>query len=260
MRSDLSKRTAVGYRQRMQDCTAVLLPGNMCDARVWPAAVRAGLGGRRTADADLTGDATIAGMAARALAATPGPLLPVGFSMGGIVALEMTRQAPGRIVGLVLADTNPGADLPERAAVRPAQQDRVRAGELARIVADELKPNYLAAANRGDAALKALLFDMAIGLGPAVFCRQSEALRTRADNTAVLDAFAGPVLLLVGAEDALCPPAWHEAMAARCRGATLRIVAGAGHMLPLEEPHVVAHHLGDWLAAAATAGERPCQS
>jgi len=231
----------------MNQKTAVLLPGNMCDARVWPAAVHAAFGRMNLVDADLTADTTIAAMAARILADVSGPLLPVGFSMGGIVALEMARQAPARVVGLVLADTNAGADRPERAAVRPAQQARVRAGELATIVADELKPNYLAATSRDDAALKTLLFDMAIGLGAEVFCRQSEALRTRVDNTAVLDEFGGPVLLLVGAEDALCPPAWHEAMAARCARATLRIIAGAGHMLPLEQPQAFAAATGAWL-------------
>lgn len=235
----------------------LLIPGNMCDARVWPDAVRAAFDGVTVLDADLTRDGTIAALAARALALTAGPLLPIGFSMGGIVALEMARQAPERICGLVLADANSGADLPERAVVRPAQQARVRGGELATIVADELKPNYLAAANRGDAALKALLFDMAIGLGDDVFCRQSEALRTRADNSAVLDDFAGPVLLLVGAEDALCPPAWHTAVAARARHPTLHIVAGAGHMLPLEQPVAVARHLTDWLAATGIAGIKP---
>ena len=242
-------------RQRV----VVLLPGNMCDARVWPDAMRAALRSGAVIDADLTRDDTIGAMAARALTLAAGPLLLIGFSMGGIVALEMARQAPERVCGLVLADTNSGADLPERAAVRPAQQARVGGGALAVIVADELKPNYLAAANCGDAALKTLLFDMAMGLGDAVFCRQSEALRTRADNAAVLDAFAGPVLLLVGAEDALCPPAYHKAMAARCRRPTLRIVAGAGHMLPLEQPHAVRHHLGEWLAATGLAGpeERP---
>ena len=246
----------------MQDSlSAVLLPGNMCDARVWPPAVRAALDGLTVVDADLTRDDTIAAMAARALDATGGPILALGFSMGGIVALEMARQAPARMRGLVLADTNPGADLPVRAAVRPAQQARVRSGELATIVADELKPNYLAAANRADDALRALLFDMAIGLGDDVFCRQSEALRTRADNSAVLDDFADPVLLLAGAEDVLCPPAWHTAMAARARHSTLHIVAGAGHMLPLEQPRVVARHVSGWLAATGIGGiehrERP---
>lgn len=239
--------------------TAVLIPGNMCDARLWrggddATATLLRAAGFVVAEAAPPAEPTIAAMATAVLATVAGPLLPVGFSMGGIVALEMARQAPERIVGLVLADTNAGPDRPERAAARPAQQARVRAGELAAIVANELKPNYLAQARRGDTALKTVLLDMALDAGPAVFCSQSEALRTRPDANPVLDAFAGRVLLIVGEEDALCPPDWHAAMARRCRRATLRIVAGAGHMTPLEQPAAFAAALRDWLE------EDPCRS
>ncbi|MDZ7589037.1 MAG: alpha/beta hydrolase [Parasphingorhabdus sp.] len=229
----------------MNQPTMVLLPGNMCDARLWSGF--SGMSDVPAVHADLTRDGSITGMAARTLAANRGDMVLAGFSMGGIVALEMARQAPERIRGLILADTNAGADLPERAAARPAQQERVRNGELATIIADELKPVYLAAQNRNNHAMKELLFDMAMGLGDEVFIRQSEALRTRADLGPVLNSFAGPVLLLCGGEDALCPPAWHQAMAARCKDGEVHVVAGAGHLLPLEQPQQFRTIVSDWL-------------
>ena len=67
--------------------TPILLPGNMCDARLWTGAVLSALPG--AIDADLSLDNSIAEMAARTLAASEGPLLSVGFSMGAIVAVEM---------------------------------------------------------------------------------------------------------------------------------------------------------------------------
>ena len=135
--------------------TPVLLPGNMCDARLWRGwdeAVIRMLNDQQfspTFDADLTRDDTIAAMAERTLAATTGRLLPIGFSMGAIVAVEMAVQAPERIAGLVLAGYNATADLPERAAHRPVQQAEVRAGGLERVLVEELKPNYLAAQQPG---------------------------------------------------------------------------------------------------------------
>lgn len=150
--------------------TPVLLPGNMCDARVWTDAVRDIL--PAAMDADLTRDDTIAAMAARALAAADGPLLPIGFSMGAIVAVEMWCQAPTHIAGLVLVGYNATADLPERAAQRPVQQAEVQSGGLERVLVEELKPNYLAATRRGDAALLDLLRDM----GPA---RQGRVRRAK---------------------------------------------------------------------------------
>ncbi len=227
--------------------TPLLIPGNMCDARLWTKVVRAALPG--AVDTDTTRDDTIAAMAARALAQVDGPVLPVGFSMGAIVALEMARQAPDRIAGLVLLNANPAADLPERAAVRPRQQADVRAGRLEAVVVGELKPRYLARANRGDRVLLDLLRAMAMNLGPDVFVAQSEALRTRADLRPVLSELDVPVLVACGVEDALCPPEWHEAIAVQARHATLHLVADAGHMLPLERPGMLADIITDWRAA-----------
>jgi len=233
--------------------TPVLLAGNMCDARLWRgsgAVLASMLSAHFSAepfDADLTKDASIAQMAARALADTKGRLLPIGFSMGAIVAVEMARQASDRIAGLGLAGFNATADLPDRAARRPVQQAEVRDGGLERVLVEELKPNYLAAANRGDAELLALLRDMGMGLGRDVFVRQSEALRTRDDLRPVLPNLSMPVLYLCGAEDTLCPPEWHRQWVSVTRDARFHEVAGAGHMLPLEAPQQFATLIDHWL-------------
>jgi pimeloyl-ACP methyl ester carboxylesterase len=225
--------------------TPVFLPGNMCDARLWTAEVRALLSG--ALDADLTRDDRIAAMAERALAATNGQLLPVGFSLGAIVAVEMAVQAPERIVGLVLSGYNATADLPERAAHRPAQQGEVLAGGLERVLVEELKPNYLAAQNRTDSALRVLLRDMGMGLGADVFVRQSEALRLREDRRAAIAALDIPVLYLCGQDDTLCTPAWHQIWASMTPKSQFREISGAGHMLPLEAPKAFAATIGHWL-------------
>ena len=234
--------------------TPILLPGNMCDARLWRgggeanAKMMAERGLITAHDADLTQDDSIAEMAARALRTSDGPLLPIGFSMGAIVAVEMAVQAPERIAGLVLAGYNATADLPERAAHRPVQQAAVRAGELERVLVEELKPNYLAESNRNNMGLLALLRDMGMALGVDVFVRQSEALRLRADRQNALMALTVPVLYLCGAEDALCPPAWHRRWAVMTPRARFVEVPGAGHMLPLETPSEFAAITAHWLS------------
>lgn len=236
----------------MNPAAAILLPGNMCDARLWGGGghlLRTALDDRSIvcADADLTCDDSIAAMAARALAATDGPVLAIGFSMGAIVAVEMAAQAPERVAGLVLAGYNATADLPERAAIRPLQQAEVLAGGLERVLVEELKPNYLAQCNRSDRSLLTLLRDMGLGLGEDVFVRQSEALRLRRDRRPALRKLKVPVLYLCGLEDGLCPPDWHRQWATMTAGAGLAMVAGAGHMLPLEQPRAFAEAIGQWL-------------
>ena len=232
--------------------TVLLIPGNMCDARLWNGGdgiLRKQLAERGivTKDVDPAQDATISAMAQRTLSVVDGPVLPVGFSMGAIIALAMARLAPGRIAAMALFGLNAGADLPERSAARLRQQAEVRDGGLERVIVEELKPNYLAKANRFDHALLVLLRDMGMALGPDVFLAQSEALRTRADLRGVLRAAQVPILLGCGLEDDLCPPAWHRDWAARAPDSRLAIFARAGHMLPLEAPQEFADTVIAWL-------------
>jgi pimeloyl-ACP methyl ester carboxylesterase len=229
----------------------LFLPGNMCDERLWEGVAPAFSGtGRALHFADLTGQSSIEEMAGAVLAGAPeGRFVAVGFSMGAIAALALARRAPERLAGLVLIALNASADLPERSAVRPGQQRRVAEGGLAQVVAEELKPNYLAAANRRDPALLRLTMQMALDLGPEVFVRQSEALRTRPDLRPVLDGLAVPTLLLCGAEDALCPPQWHRDWAERVgASARVEVIEGAGHLLPLERPVETRQALLGWLS------------
>ncbi|RVT41997.1 alpha/beta fold hydrolase [Sphingobium algorifonticola] len=233
----------------MSKASLLLLPGNMCDARLWAGLqARLAQAGHDSRVGDLSRQSTIADMAADMLDETPGVVIPVGFSMGAIVALEMMRQAPARLAAIGLLALNASADLPERAAVRPRQQSDVRSGGLAEVVADELKPHYLAQAQAQDSALRALVLDMALGLGPDVFVRQSEALRTRADLRPVLGGITRPAFVACGDEDRLCSPEWHRDWAARIGpAASLHVIPNAGHLLPLEQPDALADALIAWL-------------
>lgn len=226
--------------------TPVLLPGNMCDWRLWTDELRDVLPG--PIDADLSLDNSIASMAERTLAANEGVVLPVGFSMGAIVAMEMWVQAPERIAGLVLLGYNATADLPERAAHRPRQQEEALGGGLERVLVEELKPNYLAARHRRNLSLLELLRDMGMSLGADVFVRQSEALRLRDDRVAVLPQIAVPIFYGCGADDALCAPTLHRRWQELTPDAAFEKFEGAGHMLPLEAPDVLASSISNWLA------------
>lgn len=236
----------------MKELAAILIPGNMCDARMWNGGdncIRGclhGLTGQPPVDADVFRDNSIADMADRSLATTDGPLLLVGFSMGAIVAVEMAVLAPDRVRGLVLAGFNASADLPERAAQRPSQQCAVRQGHLRQIVVEQLKPNYLAASNRREEALRAILTDMAMAVGPDAFVAQSEALQMRKNRIPDLSQIRCPVLFLTGREDVLCPPEWHQRWAALTPGSQVEVIENAGHMAPLEQPLGFAQSISDW--------------
>lgn len=228
----------------------LLLPGNMCDARLWSggedAITRAiNACGLAFTCVDFHDDATITQMALRALRSRDGPLIPIGFSMGGIVALEMARLAQDRIVALALIDTTSHPDT--RGTERLRQQDDVRAGHLQRIVTDEMKPSYLAPCHAKDTTMLDLLCGMAMDLGPDIFITQSEALRTRADLTPILAELTVPTIIASGSDDILCSPQRHREMAAAISNAQLHLIPDSGHILPLEQPHILARLLSQFL-------------
>lgn len=222
----------------------VLIPGMMCDARMW-GGIDAGLG-VPVLHHIPTGAETMSALAALFLADAPPRFHLAGLSMGGILAMEILRQAPTRVDRLALLDTNPRAETPEVQASREPQIARALGGDLDSVMRDDMKPNYLAP-GPNKAAILDLCMDMARSLGPEVFARQSRALRDRADQQATLAAFKGPALVLMGAEDKLCPLDRHQLMHALMPQSRLHIIPGAAHLPPLERPAQTARALGDWL-------------
>jgi pimeloyl-ACP methyl ester carboxylesterase len=216
----------------------------MCDARMW-GPVMGGFTGRAVLHAPLTEGDTMAALADAVLALAPPRFAMAGLSMGGIVAMEVLRRAPERVERMALLDTNALAEAPEVGKRRSGQIERALAGDLDGVMRDEMKPNYLA--DRSDLALLDLCMDMARGLGPDVFRRQSLALRDRPDQTATLAAFKGPALVLMGEHDRPCPRDRHDLMHRLMPQSRLVVIEGAGHLPTLERPEQTTVALRRWL-------------
>ena len=236
----------------------LLLPGMMCDARLWAPQLAAFSHERAVMCAPLPGETT-AEMAGSVLSHAPPRFALAGLSMGGIVAMEIVHRAPERVERLALLDTNPLAERPEVAARRGPQIEAVRAGRLREVMRDEMKPNYLAPGPRR-AEVLATVMEMAMAAGPAAFEAQSRALMSRPDRTAALAAYPGPALVLCGRHDALCPVERHEAMAALLRRSEIAVIEGAGHLPTLEKPEATNAALGRWLSARQEHGTAPSAS
>ncbi|MGN6608772.1 MAG: alpha/beta fold hydrolase [Jatrophihabitans sp.] len=225
----------------------VLLAGMLGDETVWDDVAE------RLGDAALPWparidlDDTVTAMAASVLAVAPRRFTLVGHSLGGIVALEVLRQAPQRIERLALLATSgrPPSDAQQAAWKRWGE--RVEAGEFAAVAA-ELGCATLGAPVRDDDALVERNTAMAWSVGPDGFVRQLAAQATRPDARERLASFARPVAVLSGELDDVSPPDLQRELAASCPSAELVSVPGAGHMLPLEAPDAVAAALRALLA------------
>ncbi|MFO1210376.1 MAG: alpha/beta hydrolase [Amaricoccus sp.] len=222
----------------------VLLPGMMCDARLFAPQIAALSAGRTLVVPSLTGADTMAGLAEAVLAAAPPRFALLGLSMGGILAMEIVARAPGRVERLALLDTNPFAEAPEATAARAPGMARVAAGELAAVL-DEIVPRYFPAP-RPD--LAALCRAMGLALGPAAFLSQSRALIGRADRQRALAGFSGPALVLTGEVDIVCPMDRHERMHALMPASRLAVIPGAGHLPTLEAPDPTTDEITRWLS------------
>ena len=172
-----------------------------------------------------------------------------GHSMGARVALEMWRQAPNRVERLALVSTGIHPPKTGEAEKRHALRDLGRREGAAALV-DAWLPPMIAPANR-DLPRVAGLRQMCIDAGIDVFAAQIEALLARPPVDTLLPAIACPVLVAVGSEDVWSPPEQHRAIAAAIPDARLTVVAGAGHMLPVEAPDDFNAAIADWLARPA---------
>jgi pimeloyl-ACP methyl ester carboxylesterase len=228
----------------------LLLPGLACDAAVW-APQMAALG-RSATVVHYAGARSLTAMAEQALAvAPPGRFAVAGHSMGGRVAFELHRLAPGRVERLALLDTGcqpiaTGAAGEAERAGRMALLDLARR-EGMRAMARQWARGMLHPA-RLDGPVFETVLEMFERRDPATFEAQIEALLERPDATAQLAQIACPTLLLTGAQDAWSPPAAHRAMQQAVRGARLVVVEDCGHMSTIEAPAAVNAALADWLA------------
>ena len=229
----------------------VLLPGMMCDARLFGPQIAALSHVMPVQVSPVNIGDTVEEIAQYVLAAAPARFGLAGLSMGGIVAMEVLRRAPDRVTRLALLDTNCQSEMPNVAAAREPQIIGAKSGRLEEIMRVEMKPNYLAPGPQRIEVLQVVM-DMALDLGPDVFVRQSRALQRRPDQQGTLRRAKTPTLVMCGEYDALCPVRRHEFIAHLMPNARLEVIAGAGHLPTLEQPQVTTGLLRRWFAPASS--------
>lgn len=226
-------------------CTLVLIPGLISDRTVWQPLADALAGRMPVHHADLTQGDSITGMARSLLDAVDGPLVVVGHSMGGRIAMEMARLAPDRIQGLVLANTG---HHPRREGEEVKRQAMVDLGYRGMDkLADAWLPPMLDPARVSDSKLMADLRAMVLRATPEMHERQIRALIDRPNASAYLPSIACPVLLIAARQDGWSPIPQHEEIAAAMQNAELVVIENAGHFAPVERPNEVTAAVTSWL-------------
>jgi len=224
----------------------LLLPGTVCDGALFAPLLEL-LDLPQALMADMTGGSSAAEQAALILSQAPERFTLLGFSLGGIVALEIAAQAPERVAGLILIDTTPRPDLPANAATRRAAAARAQAEGMDFYIL-EAWDNLVSPQSRDDEALRETILGMARRVGAQTLASQSEVAINRIDSRPRLGAIGVPTLVLAGEDEKVCPLEAHQELAQGIAGAQYFTIPQAGHFAPLENPAAVARHIRDFLA------------
>jgi pimeloyl-ACP methyl ester carboxylesterase len=228
----------------------ILLPGLAGNAAMWRAQQEALARWQPVVSDAHMRAASIPAMAATLLREHAGPLVLCGASMGGMVAMEAAKQAPGRIAGLALLGTDAGPDAPEMVALREAAIVLFAQGRAREVIA----PNVAFAFHPDHApALAASYLDFVLAAGDEQLIRQNRAVIARPDQRPHLPRLRCPVLVLVGDADRLTPPERAHEIAALVPHAELQVVPRCGHMLTMEQPEWVNAALVRWLEGLSPA-------
>jgi pimeloyl-ACP methyl ester carboxylesterase len=160
----------------------------------------------------------------------------VGLSMGGYIAFEFVRRHPDRLLGLILADTQPAADPPEVRRNRQTTAERVRELGMDEVVPGLLDKVLGATTRRGRPEVVARVREMMAAAPVPGVVGALGAMARRPDSAPTLAGIGVPTLVVVGEEDTLTPPTLAEAITAAIPAARLIRIPQAGHISPLEDP------------------------
>jgi 3-oxoadipate enol-lactonase len=175
----------------------------------------------------------------------------VGLSMGGYVALRALERNPERFRGAVLCDTRSEADSMDAKLRRFAGVATVQA-DGSGVFADAFVKSIFAPSSFSRRKEEIAAIHQIISRTPPLSIAGTLlALAARTDTTPSLVNISVPVLILVGKEDAVTPPAAAEAMHERIRGSELQVIPNAGHLSNLENPSAFNHALVGFLRRIA---------
>jgi pimeloyl-ACP methyl ester carboxylesterase len=221
----------------------VLLAGMNCTADLWSGC---GLEGSIMPTLD---EPSVDAQVTALLDTLPERFALAGLSLGAIVGMALCRHAPERVTRLCLMSTNAKAPTDVQRQGWRAWRARLAAGETAGDLQRDILGSLLSGpAQDRDPGLVGRVLRMGDDTGAARLDAQLRMQATRGDELAALPRLRMPVLVVCGTADAICPPQFHEDIAAAVPGARLASI-NAGHLSPMERPEEVGRLLRSWLNA-----------
>ncbi|MEU9048602.1 MULTISPECIES: alpha/beta fold hydrolase [unclassified Kitasatospora] len=188
------------------------------------------------------------GTVVRTLTTAERPVVVVGHSGGGYAALawaaglpvSRTAGAGGRLAGLVLVSTaSHGQDTPASEVKMMGSQLFSRALRTPWLGRRLLGQTHGPRATLEAREANRRLFASTLPQTRAACFASTQQM----DQRAGLAGITAPTVVITGTEDKVVKPAFSQELVSALPQATLHKVVGVGHMLPLETPQHIAHHV-----------------
>ena len=157
-----------------------------------------------------------------------------GLSMGGYIALNAIENYPDRFDALILSDTNCIADTPEVKEKRMKTIASIKKDGVEKFADESIKnlfaPQSFGTKNKEIAEVR----EMIVNTSKQSLYNTLRAFYERKETCGKLQDINVPVLIMVGKEDKITPPAAAQLMHEKIKDSLLFIVENAGHLSNME--------------------------
>jgi pimeloyl-ACP methyl ester carboxylesterase len=221
----------------------VFIPGTLCTSEMFmPIVSNLPF---ETKMVEFTHQDNLPDMASEVLKVADGrAFIPVGFSMGGMVAFELLRMQLPQVSGMILLNSNSHADIPGRKMARDIHLAMAQSQGIETLVRQHYLPVYF---DQPLCPESETVVKMASQLGVKTFAAQLRVLDERPDSLNVLTNFMKPLLIVGAQNDRPCPPEHQKVMAHAARQSELHILNDCGHFAPLKAPLSIANLVIKWV-------------
>jgi pimeloyl-ACP methyl ester carboxylesterase len=224
----------------------VLVPGVLCDERLFAHQIANLSGHANISVADITGQSSVEEMARSVLAAAPTRFCLAGFSLGSQVALEIMQTAGERVERLGLLSATHGGLLPASAAAFEKALEPIEHGGFQDYLEDVFR-RYFTERDAQSPELKRIFMDMAHSVGQETGLRQMRALLALRGPFRNLDRIHCRTFIIGGAEDHRTTFEAHQILSQEISGSELVRIENSAHFTTLEQPEAVTEVLRRWL-------------
>lgn len=227
--------------------TLVLLPGLLCDERLWQHQVAYFKQNYHIIIPDFSAHDTIENMVKSVIdQVKENQFYLAGLSMGGYVALEMLQLYPDRIKKLALLNTSARKDDVKMNRRRRALIAQVKGIGTFRGITNRLLKLLIDKTQLENEQLVELIKTMTQDIGKAIYLKHQHAILNRKSHLKILKDSHVSILCITGENDHIISMSETIEMADIIAQDKAIIIKNCGHLSALEQPEQINKYLEDF--------------